>query len=271
MIIYNLLSIGQYNKHYLDRYIKFIDMCQKINEKTHLTYKESHHIVPKCIFKEYICFNNNPWNKIDLTARQHYIAHWILWKIYPQNPKIQQAFLLFACWKSNTQKREDYKFNSRAYEILKIEHSNNLSERMKDRIPSERERKLASERMKNRTVSEETKKKHSLTRKTDPRLVQISLDNLPDPMFGKDNPFYGRKHSPEMLKFFSESQKNVPLHIRLGSVERAEEMKRNASIKNTGKRWWNNGKTTAFSHVSPGDGWILGRLNKGNLGKKLKI
>ena len=57
----------QYN-----RYLKFIDSlkCQAIDG-----YCEVHHIVPKSMGG-----SNAKENLINLTPRQHYIAHWMLWK-----------------------------------------------------------------------------------------------------------------------------------------------------------------------------------------------
>lgn len=271
MNIYNILSSAPHSMHYLARYIKFIESCKNVNHDKKLLYKESHHIIPKCLYREYSCLKQNNWNKVDLTARQHYIAHWILWKIYPTNIKLQHAFFQFAHWKTSTQKRNDYKFNSKAYEILKTEHSKRLSERMTGRIPPEKERKLASERMKNRVVSEETRNKHSLTRRNDPNLIESSKKNLPPPKYGKDNPFYGKTHTEENLKFFFDSQKGVPMHIRMGSVEKANDVIGRMAASMTGKRWWNNGESCRFSHDSPGENWTLGRLNKGNLGRKFDI
>lgn len=40
-------------------------------------YKESHHIIPKCLGGK-----KSKSNLVKLTARQHFIAHWLLYKIY---------------------------------------------------------------------------------------------------------------------------------------------------------------------------------------------
>lgn len=41
------------------------------------SYKEMHHIIPKCLGGE-----NTKDNLVCLTTRQHYLAHWLLYKIY---------------------------------------------------------------------------------------------------------------------------------------------------------------------------------------------
>lgn len=50
-------------------------------------YYENHHIIPKCIGG-----NDDITNMVKLTPEQHYVAHQLLVKIYPDNPK-----LIFAC------------------------------------------------------------------------------------------------------------------------------------------------------------------------------
>ena len=65
-----------YSEHNLNRYIKFIDSIPKDRV---LEYKEEHHILPKALFPEYI---KEKWNLINLTPREHFIAHWMLARIY---------------------------------------------------------------------------------------------------------------------------------------------------------------------------------------------
>ena len=87
MDIYNILLSRPHNKFYLDRYIKFINYCSKHNsEKSdkQLGYCENHHILPKAkdLFPEYKSFEQNPWNCVKLTTRQHFICHYFLYKCF---------------------------------------------------------------------------------------------------------------------------------------------------------------------------------------------
>jgi len=61
---------------------------QNAKNRTFLTYFENHHILPKCLGG-----TNDNENLILLTAREHYIAHYLLAKIYPD------AGLAQAIWK----------------------------------------------------------------------------------------------------------------------------------------------------------------------------
>ena len=52
-------------------------------------YYETHHIIPRCVIE-----NNDPTNLVTLTAREHFIAHWLLIKIYRTTlPQIVICFL----------------------------------------------------------------------------------------------------------------------------------------------------------------------------------
>lgn len=84
-------------------------------------YKEKHHIIPKCMGG-----NNNKNNLINLTAREHFISHQLLCKIYPENAKL--AFALWRmCNKGSKNQERNYKISSRTYEIIRDNHAKFLS------------------------------------------------------------------------------------------------------------------------------------------------
>jgi len=106
-----LLKTKPHNAHYLNRYIKFIQRYSEtaVNEKT-----EEHHICPKSsdLFPEFKSFEKYPWNKANLTLRQHYVAHRLLWKTF--GGRQAQAFKLMC---------DRLKLNtSRCYEDARKEH-----------------------------------------------------------------------------------------------------------------------------------------------------
>ena len=72
-----------HNIHYLTRYCKFIKQCCRKNLHSVETLV-AHHVCPKAndLFPEYAKLNNFSWNKALLTRRQHYIAHYLLWKSF---------------------------------------------------------------------------------------------------------------------------------------------------------------------------------------------
>ena len=50
-------------------------------------YTELHHIKPKCLGGE-----DKLSNLVELTYREHFLAHWLLYRIYPNNSKLAYAF-----------------------------------------------------------------------------------------------------------------------------------------------------------------------------------
>lgn len=78
-------------------------------------YYERHHIVPRSMGG-----GDESSNLILLTGREHYIAHMLLWKIYPENKSMHYAFMVM-CNKSVS------KVNSKIYEALRKNHSEIVS------------------------------------------------------------------------------------------------------------------------------------------------
>lgn len=95
MKILDVMNTKTNNNHYLVRYIVFIQSCMNTNDYTKGRYEE-HHICPKAkdMFPQYSSFKKNPWNMAKLTPRQHFIAHWILAKAYPNIYSNQAALSL---------------------------------------------------------------------------------------------------------------------------------------------------------------------------------
>lgn len=76
MYIYSIFKSLAINDHFFIKYVNFIIACQ--NRVSDETYFESHHIIPKSIMPEYADLSIHTWNAIDLTAREHIIAHILL-------------------------------------------------------------------------------------------------------------------------------------------------------------------------------------------------
>lgn len=90
-------------------------------------YGETHHIIPKSFGG-----SNDTDNLVRLTAREHYIAHLLLWKMrFPGNygSKMSFAFCTFIN-KFKTEDHASYKISSRIYESFKKEYSMLMSEKM---------------------------------------------------------------------------------------------------------------------------------------------
>lgn len=104
--------------HYLTRYIKFITSAKEAVLKS--KYVELHHILPRSMGGL-----DNADNLVKLSARQHYLAHWMLWKAYKSK---EMTFAFFSMSnQSNHYQNRDRKINSRIYEKLRNEFSTLLS------------------------------------------------------------------------------------------------------------------------------------------------
>lgn len=96
MTIYNILYNKPHNPHYLKRYIKFISNLK--DQTIRDSYSEKHHIAPKSMFPE---LRNDKNNLVRITARQHFVAHWLLWKAY-STLEMARAFHLMHLDKRNS-------------------------------------------------------------------------------------------------------------------------------------------------------------------------
>ena len=94
------------------------------------SYTERHHILPRCMQG-----NDTEDNLVFLTAKEHFVAHHLLCKIYPHNPKLWFAFNAMVHWKSrNTNGRTNaVKLSATEYEHLKIRRSTLIAEALKGR------------------------------------------------------------------------------------------------------------------------------------------
>lgn len=135
------------NLHYLNRYNKFIGA---LKEQTIDGYYELHHIIPKSSGG-----SNDKSNLIALTARQHYIAHWLLWKAYGGN--LARAFFMM----SSVGRYQ--RVNSKTYDKARKDYSEQVKIQManKPNVPKftpEHREKLRQAKL-GRKLSEETKEK----------------------------------------------------------------------------------------------------------------
>ena len=106
------------------------------------SYTEAHHIIPKSLGG-----SDEKTNIVELTAREHFLCHWLLTKfVLVDKEKMDYALWLMINVENKLQER--YKVNSKTYEILKTKLA-----------------KTFSKQHTGRKLSEETKRKISETRK----------------------------------------------------------------------------------------------------------
>lgn len=118
------------NIHYVNRYSKFIESIRLKGDRNINDYTELHHIKPRCMGG-----NDSKDNLIRLTLREHFIAHWILWKAYPNHLGIASAFLQM----NNKNPKLEYKsyqnkISSRVYKSLKTSFYDMMKDFNKDKV-----------------------------------------------------------------------------------------------------------------------------------------
>jgi|694.fasta_scaffold144692_2 hypothetical protein len=105
--------------NYINIYNKLIIKAKsEARKKAAGIYYEAHHIKPKSFGGEGDCRNTNHPNIVLLTPKEHYIAHLLLTKIYPNSPAMHTAL-----WNMlNTKKNIRYAPSSRTYKLLREEY-----------------------------------------------------------------------------------------------------------------------------------------------------
>jgi len=120
------------------------------------TYTETHHIQPRSLGG-----TDDTDNLVDLTAREHFICHWLLTKMTTGEDRAKMIYALNGMKRSNKfAQRYETKITARVYESLKKEFSVVHSATMKGREPWNRGVPITEEqREKNRKAA--TGKKRS--------------------------------------------------------------------------------------------------------------
>jgi len=140
----------------------YYTLIESAKSKKYSGYTETHHIVPKSLGG-----SNDPDNLVVLSAREHFLCHWLLTKMVKSKHHQYQmwnAMTLMMYTETKDQKR--YKVTGRTYQNLKEQQAVWKSWRFSgDRNPmhgkthSEETRKKMSKSHKGKVVSEETREK----------------------------------------------------------------------------------------------------------------
>lgn len=179
------------NIHYIKRYTKYIE---SLIDQDISGYSERHHILPKSLFPQ---FKNNSWNIIRLTARQHFIAHWMLAKAFGEGMWIA-LYMMTTCDENGNR---NYMVSSNLYGTLKVKRAEILSEKWSgESNPMYGSSRFGDKNpMHNKSHSEETRKKISEKAKKRFENPEYRLK-----VTGENNGMYGKTHSDEFKKNMSE-------------------------------------------------------------------
>ena len=158
---------------------------QRHQERKVGIYYEGHHIIPKAKGGEGNSSRGlNHQNIVLLTAREHFLSHWLLWRIY----RDRASALAFHKMMSNN-KNQNRIVSSKGYEEARLAFS-------------ETNKGNQYGKGKTRIVTEEQKKRHS-------KLMKGRYS-------GENNPYFGKTHSDESKKRISEKAKARSIETRSG-------------------------------------------------------
>jgi len=141
-------------------------------------YTETHHIIPRSLGG-----SNDSTNLVELSARQHFVCHWLLTKIYTGQDRGKMINALVMMQSENTyQQRYNTKITSRVFATLREEYASYISKMNKGRI---------------QPLDEKARQKAAITGRKRAPFSQEWLDKIKVARQGKGNGMYGKKHSAE--------------------------------------------------------------------------
>lgn len=169
----NIFISMNYEKHYNLLILKAKARKIDIN-----SYYENHHIIPK---SEGGLDDKN--NIVKLTAREHFLAHWLLYRIDPKNSSRVFAFWRMCRGRGTAPIKEWPIISSRIYEDAKLAHSKAISKALKGVKKTKEHAKKVGDAVRGQKRTEEQKaklrKKHIMTEEGRKRLVDSKKGKLP--------------------------------------------------------------------------------------------
>lgn len=224
---------------------KYSKLYYKItsNSKQRITegYTELHHIIPQSLGG-----SNDKENLVELTAREHFICHWLLIKMTDGEDRSKMLYALNGMKAENIyQQRYHTKITARVYEKYRLEHADNHSKKMKGRPAWNKGRKLEGEKL-------EAHRERTRNRKIDPVKQAEGQRKRVEKMTG-------RKQSAEASIKKSLALKGKPK----GPMSEEEKLKRSVKQKGVAKV-----KTHGANVANAVKGNIS--INKDNIEKKVK-
>ena len=192
---------------------------------------------------------------MNLTAREHYVCHLLLAKIY-DDQKMWSALALF---RRGKYRQTNFRFSSRLYEHARQRAGEELSKLFKGRRGTWNGRHHTDETKEKLRLSHIGRKAKKPKSEETRRRLSIALK--------------GKKKSPEAIRKHAEAIRGRHLseeHKRKLSLaekgrkltEKEIEFRRQRLMGNTiakGMLYWNNGERYVRSKECPGLGWVRGR------------
>lgn len=211
------------------------------NAKNRVTdeYIETHHIQPRSLGG-----TDDKENLVDVTAREHFVCHWLLTKMYVGESRAKMLYALNGM-KRNSEHQERYetKITSRVYARIKQLVAEQHSEMMKGKVPPN----------KGKPMDEAQKEKIRETKRLNP--YKPTAEQKANQVKAQT----GKKHKQSTKDKIRDKLKGVPK----GPMSETEKAKRSTALL---------GKSKTQSHASNVRNAVLGNtsINKDGVEKKVK-
>lgn len=222
--------------------LKYNQIVTRAATRTLTGYKENHHIVPQSMGGL-----NEKANMVFLTAREHFICHWLLTKMTTGDDRARMVYALRMMSVTNDrQNRYKTQITARVYETYRKEHAANHSKVMKGKPAWNKGRKLEGEELER--SRERTKNRKKMTPEVKAKWIADRV--------AKNT---GKKRTEEFKMAHSLRLSGIPK----GPMSEEEKLKR--SVTQTGVK-------KSKSHASNIAAAVLGNIaiNKDNIEKKVK-
>lgn len=183
----NFLYRTNEHKYHMNKYSNWYnDIINRAKTRTLDGYKERHHIVPRSLGGD-----DSKENMVDLTAREHFICHWLLVKMHSgiARGKMINAIVMMKAAADH----QDRYFNSRVYEKLREEYRQYISNMNKGRV---------------QPLHEKIKQIEAMTGRKRKPFNQEWLERLAASNRGERNGMYGKRHSEATKERMSYAAKN---------------------------------------------------------------
>jgi hypothetical protein len=192
-----------YKRIYVELMDRAVGRVEEVGE-----YYESHHIKPKSMEG-----TDDKSNLVKLTYREHFIAHWLLHRIFPEDRSLSAAFHIMAfgkSWRAARKTRSTYMPSSRALAEARaaqvshrkgMKHSEETLEKMrKPRGPIRKPKP---------PISDETREKMRLAKlgkkRSEEERLAISKGKKEQTPTGKEHHRYGVKLKKSTIKKLKEA------------------------------------------------------------------
>jgi hypothetical protein len=199
--------------NYQEVYHKLIEKARNENRvKNGDVYHEAHHIIPSCLGGDGKCsqWRYHP-NIVLLTAKEHFLAHRLLYFLNPQNPKLVYAYWAMC---TLTENGRDYKISAREYSRIREDYSKFKSEELKGTMTGE--------------LNPFFGKKH------DPAWIEQHARYLSENFSGSNSPNFGKKRTLDSKAKQGQTRKEKNLPSSMKGKTHKEESKKLMSEKKQG-------------------------------------